>query len=304
MNDIIKANQKSFLVIDEKNQLQKNLRELTSSMNSIGLVPTMGNLHDGHLSLLRQSLIENELTVITIFVNPLQFGKNEDFGRYPRTLPDDQNKILKLYEQEFSHRTLILFAPKSIDEMYPQNFQTTISVGHSLTQILCGKVRPTHFDGVTTIVYKLFSLVKPHNAYFGQKDYQQCIIIKKMVLDLELPIHLKILPISRNEFGLALSSRNQYLTGEETILALTLHKALRKLRESLLENFFSQSFLKKTFHLREEILKDERFEYLEILDGESLEAITSHSKKVAILGVFRLNGTRLLDNEVVDIHAR
>lgn len=287
--------------------LKNKWLEKNSNNEKIGFVPTMGNLHEGHLSLLEQSLSDNDLSVLSIFVNPKQFGPNEDFSKYPRTLDDDISKITRLFF-EFSNRkngsnkSIIIFAPTSDKEIYPDGFSTTISVG-AITQILCGKYRPTHFDGVSTVVYCLFNIIGAHNAYFGQKDYQQCIVLQKMINDLSLKIKMHIFPIVRNSEGLALSSRNQYLSDVEKKSALYLHQTLRALKHQFEINDF-QTAQRLINPMLKEYLNDPRFDYLEVLDGNTLHPINEKSQKIAILGVLRLSGTRLLDNEVFEIYAR
>jgi pantoate--beta-alanine ligase len=266
-------------------------RNSISEESIIGLVPTMGNLHEGHLSLITKSCSENDLTILTIFVNPKQFGPNEDFNKYPRTLELD----IKAVESLNLNSKIVIFAPKDNSEIYPENFKTTISVG-AITQILCGKVRPTHFDGVTTVVYRLFAITMAHNAYFGQKDYQQCAIIKKMITDLEIPIYMHILPIIRNSEGLALSSRNQYLSAEEKNLALHLPKTLVEIEKIILSDKSPADFINAE-------LKNPNWDYLEVLESKTLDAITNKTKEAVIVGAYRLGATRLLDNRLVKINA-
>lgn len=259
---------------------------------TVGLVPTMGNLHEGHISLLKTALMENDVAIITIFVNPKQFGPTEDFDRYPRTLDNDLSKIENLIlKNNFDQKEVIVFAPQSNDEIYPKNFSTTISIGE-LKNKLCGKFRPIHFDGVTTVVYRLFKITRPHKAYFGQKDYQQCVIINKMIMDLELDIEMHIKPIVRNSQGLALSSRNQYLSEKEMSEALHLPNTLKNIEKLILT--------KKDFNeLRENELKNPKWDYLEILDAQTLDENINESKDLVIVGAYRINQTRLLDNIVV-----
>jgi pantoate--beta-alanine ligase len=270
-------------ILDYRNSKATNL--------TIGLVPTMGNLHAGHLSLLKNSILENDISIITIFVNPTQFGPNEDFNSYPRTLDHDLTLIEELALKMSSAKEIAVFAPTSNDEIYPENFSTSISIG-PLKNILEGKIRPTHFDGVTTVVFKLFHITKPHNAYFGQKDYQQCVIIQKMILDLELPISMHIIPISRNADGLALSSRNQYLTDTEMKMALTLPKTLNAIKDAVLNN---RDFLDAI----NEAKQDPRWDYLEVLDAHTLNDDIENKKDLVIVGAYKINQTRLLDNIVV-----
>lgn len=262
--------------------------------DSVGIIPTMGNLHEGHISLLKQSVAENAVSVITIFVNPKQFGPSEDFEKYPRTLDDDLTKISNVALHALSsdnQKEIIVYAPQSNDEIYPKDFGTTISV-KTLTGKLEGKFRPDHFDGVTTVVYRLFKIIGAKKAYFGQKDYQQCVVIKKMIDDLELDIKMSILPIVRTSEGLALSSRNQFLNAEERIEALHLPRTLKEI-ESLIKNKMDY----KTLIASE--LKNEKWDYLEVLDAANLEEITATSSNIVIIGAYRLRTTRLLDNILV-----
>ncbi|NOT78858.1 MAG: pantoate--beta-alanine ligase [Bacteriovoracaceae bacterium] len=259
----------------------------------IGLVPTMGNLHKGHLSLIEKSAQDNDITVITIFVNPTQFGPTEDFDKYPRTLDDDLARISSIAITIDSNKEIVVFAPKSIEEIYPKGFSTTISIG-AMKEKLEGAIRPTHFDGVTTVVYRLFSIAGAHNAYFGQKDFQQCLIIKKMVLDLELSVVIHIMPIIRNTEGLALSSRNQYLSDKERTLALTLPHTLNIIEKLIKTNQDYKSFI-------EELKKDERWNYICVLDAKSLEEPDTNTSELVIIGAFKLGNTRLLDNKLVTL---
>ena len=262
--------------------------------DSIGIVPTMGNLHEGHISLLKQSIEENIISVITIFVNPKQFGPNEDFDKYPRTLDDDLAKIsnIALHLNSLNEKQeIVVFAPKNNEEIYPDKFNTTISV-KGISQRLEGKIRPDHFDGVTTVVYCLFKIIGAKNAYFGQKDYQQCVVVKKMVNDLSLNIKLNILPIIRNSAGLALSSRNQFLNAEEKNEALHLPSTLKQI-EMLLKNKGDYKSL-----IASELLNN-NWDYLEVLDSENLEEPIPLATSLVLIGAYRLGSTRLLDNILV-----
>ena len=261
---------------------------------SIGLVPTMGNLHKGHISLLEKAIEENDVAIVTIYVNPKQFGPNEDFDKYPRTLDDDIAKISAVALLLDKKKEIVVYAPNSDEGIYPEGFSTNISMG-PMTQKLEGAVRPTHFDGVTTVVYRLFAITKAHQAYFGQKDVQQCLIIKKMVHDLEIPIKINIMPIIRNSEGLALSSRNQYLSESERTEALVLPHTLQKV-EKLIRT--KQDY--KTF-AQEAKANDKKWDYLEILDSQNLEAPTDKTREVVIVAAYRMNSARLLDNILVSL---
>jgi pantoate--beta-alanine ligase len=228
-------------------------------------------------------------------VNPKQFGPNEDFAKYPRTLNEDLAKIsnmaLHLHPTN-EKKDIIVFAPINNEEIYPEDFNTTISV-KQITQKLEGKIRPTHFDGVTTVVYCLFKIIGAKNAYFGQKDFQQCAVIKKMINDLSLNINFKILPIVRNSSGLALSSRNQFLSSEERTEALHLPNTLKQI-ESMIKNKSDYNSL-----IASE-LTNNKWDYLEVLDSENLEGPKQTSKQLVVIGAYRLGSTRLLDNILVN----
>jgi pantoate--beta-alanine ligase len=192
--------------------------ELANAPRPLGLVPTMGFFHDGHLSLMRAARGASETVVVSLFVNPAQFGPNEDLEAYPR----DERRDLQLAEAEGVD---VVFAP-AVEEIYPDGFATTVRVGR-LTETLDGIARPGHFDGVTTVVTKLFNIVQPDAAYFGQKDAQQALVVRKLVTDLNMPVRIEVCPIVREPDGLAMSSRNAYLSDEERIRATALSRALR-----------------------------------------------------------------------------
>lgn len=267
----------------------------TLTTQTIGLVPTMGNLHKGHVSLIEKSTEDNDVTIVTIFVNPKQFGPNEDFDKYPRTLDEDLAKISGVALLINAKKDLVVFAPRSEESIYPKGFSTTISVG-PMTQKFEGSVRPTHFDGVTTVVYQLFSITKAHTAYFGQKDVQQCLIIKKMVKDLEIPVNIHIMPIVRNSEGLALSSRNQYLSESERVEAMVLPHTLVKV-EKLIRT--KQDY--KTF-VAETLKADSKWDYLEVLDSSNLETPNDSTTELVIVAAYRAGMTRLLDNILVPMN--
>lgn len=274
-------------------QLFRNTKEFLSwrsqlpSNCSVGLVPTMGNLHAGHASLIEESVGHNDFTIVTIFVNPKQFGPNEDFDNYPRTLEADLEII-----SQISKDKVIVFAPGTPSEIYPQGFSTCITVKGPMTEVLCGAKRPGHFEGVTTVVYQLFMLTRAARAYFGLKDYQQLQIIKRMSKDLHLPVQIISMPIKRDETGLALSSRNQYLTDSERKEALSLSQALKNLRDEWQNNNGEASLA-----LRNKILNDDpTWDYLDILDGENLTPPTGESKTILFAGARFFGRARLIDN--------
>lgn len=259
--------------------------------NRVGFVPTMGNLHAGHISLLEKALLDNDVVYFSIFVNPKQFGPSEDFKSYPRTLDHDLGLIHKCVSN-FPEKKVVLFAPKDTQEVFPVNDNTQVSVSN-FNHILEGKFRPDHFDGVSTVVFRLFDLVKPSKAYFGLKDYQQFLVIRQMTKDLALPIEIIGMPIIREESGLALSSRNQYLTLEQKESSLSLSKSLKKL-EALING--KKKNLPAAKGEIKQLLLDPNWNYLEIRDAQTLSGDLTYSSKLTILGVYQLGNTRLLDN--------
>ena len=276
----------------------QNLIEIRQNEKApIAFVPTMGNLHQGHLSLLREALTKFEVVYFSIFVNPKQFGPKEDFNKYPRTLDYDL-ELIKQMDAEFGTKKIIVFAPKNPEEIYPPGFNHSISVLGEVSNILEGSIRPGHFDGVATVVHRLFELIKPQQAYFGLKDYQQFLVIKHMVKDLALPIEITGMPIIREDSGLALSSRNQYLSSEERIEALTLSKTLLRIEKIINRN---KENLSKAQEEIINILNDKKWNYLEIRDAYTLNKDLSQSKHLTLLAVYQLGSTRLLDNLQVTI---
>jgi pantoate--beta-alanine ligase len=270
--------------------------ERSIETDQIGFVPTMGNLHEGHLSLLENALRENPVVYFSIFVNPKQFGPNEDFHKYPRTLDEDIEKIRRC---NLAHPTkkVIVFAPKDPTEVFPSNHHQIISV-LNLSSILEGMIRPGHFEGVATVVYRLFEIIKPSKCYLGLKDYQQYLIIRQMVKDLMLPIDTLGLPIIRDNTGLALSSRNQFLSMEDRKSALTLTKNLTFIASLI--NGKKQNIPEAKNEIKK-ILHDHRWNYLELCDSTTLSTNLEFSNQVTLLGVFQIGSTRLLDNIQMEI---
>lgn len=265
------------------------IREITKNLNvSVGLVPTMGALHSGHASLIEKSVKDNGFTIVSVFVNPVQFGINEDFDKYPRTLENDAQLCEKLGAD-------VVFAP-SVDEMYQDTRELTlVCPPYSAINKLCGKSRPGHFDGVATVVSKLFNITKCTRAYFGQKDAQQLFIIKKMVKDLNFDIEIVPCPIIRESDGLALSSRNSYLDENARKEALKLSRALNYSKE------LWQKGIKDTEILRDsalKILEGLDVDYVEIVDPETFEDWQETGKKALMLIAAKIPpaNTRLIDN--------
>jgi pantoate--beta-alanine ligase len=257
----------------------------------VGIVPTMGFLHEGHLALVEKCRADCQTCVVTIFLNPTQFGPKEDLDRYPRDIERD---IGLLKERSVD----VLFRPQAAD-MYPDDFETYVAV-EKLSQVLCGQSRPGHFRGVTTVVLKLFNLVRPHTAYFGQKDAQQALIIKRMIADLNLGIQLQTLPTVRDKDGLALSSRNRYLSVDQRKEALYLPRALSKAR------FLINEGVLETARVRDEAVeelkkgKDVEIEYLEIVDLIDLQPReTIDPNNTLVAAAVRVGDTRLIDNFIL-----
>jgi len=260
---------------------------------TIGFVPTMGYLHEGHLSLVRAARKDCDLVVVSIFVNPLQFGPREDFATYPRDLERD----LRLAEAEGVD---YVFVP-SVEEMYPQGFSTYVEVTGELTEKMCGRSRPGHFRGVTTVVMKLFQIVQPTKAYFGQKDAQQALVIRRMVQDLNVPVEVITCPIVREEDGLAMSSRNVYLNPEERKQALALPQALNAGKE-LVEK--GERDPQKVRERILEVLQNSpgvRVDYVEVCNGENLADLEKLKGPVLLAAAVWVGKARLIDNIYLEV---
>jgi pantoate--beta-alanine ligase len=253
----------------------------------LGLVPTMGALHEGHLSLVRAARAQCDGVVVSLFVNPTQFGPNEDFSNYPRTLERD----CELLEKE---RADLLFAP-SVDEMYPPGTVTYVTV-EGLSEKLCGRSRPGHFRGVTTVVAKLFRIVEPDVAFFGQKDAAQAAIIRRMVRDLNFPVEIVICPTVREADGLAMSSRNAYLDAKQRKSALVLYRALLQVRRLFDQGERRTSELagagKGVFAQESSV----RMDYLEVVDPDTLDPVEEASRGALVAVAAFVGTTRLIDN--------
>ncbi len=259
----------------------------------VGFVPTMGALHEGHMSLVRRARQECDSVIVSIFVNPLQFGPLEDLNKYPRPLEKD----LELCRSESVD---LVFHP-SVEEMYtPGGSETTKVVPPTaLTSKLCGTFRPGHFTGVATVVLKLFNMVEPTVAYFGEKDYQQLMVIRKMVADLNIPVEIVGVPTSRDKNGLALSSRNVYLNDEQRLLAPELHSILSKVKDETLNKGVS---LKYSLARHRELIRQlpgTELQYLEACDADTLAELEEARLPMVILVAAKLGEVRLIDNLVV-----
>lgn len=275
-------------VVRSVKEMQAISRSCFRVGKEIGFVPTMGYLHEGHLSLVRRARRENDIVVVSIFVNPTQFGPNEDYEKYPRDEERDKELLMK-------EGVNYLFIP-SVFEMYPEGYSTYVEV-LGLTEGLCGARRPGHFRGVATVVTKLLNVVQPTRAYFGEKDYQQLQVIKRLVRDLNIPVEIVGCPIVREKDGLAMSSRNTYLSPEERESALSLYRGL-KLAEELFERGEKNPEIIKE-RVKEFILSHphvKRVDYVEIVDPESLKPVENVKEgDVIALAVF-VGSTRLIDN--------
>lgn len=262
---------------------------------TIGLVPTMGALHDGHLSLIRRCRGENDISAASIFVNPIQFGPAEDLDKYPRSIDEDINKLRE-------HELDILFLPDN-SLMYPEGFSTRVEL-QGLSDKMCGAFRPGHFSGAATVVAKLFNIAAPTTMYFGQKDFQQTVVIKRMARDLNFAVGIVICPTIREADGLAMSSRNRYLSIEERASATVLFRAMTLVSEGLQARRTSVSELKETLNneLREESLISS-VDYASVYDPETLEEVeeTGQLKEVLIAVAVRMGKTRLIDNLLVNM---
>lgn len=279
-------------IVHQINQVKGMIREARLKGGTIGFVPTMGYLHEGHLSLLRRAKVEQAVVVASIFVNPLQFGPNEDLAVYPRDLERDS----VLAE---SAGVDILFIP-AVEEMYPQGvkrFLTVVDVA-AITGVLCGAARPGHFRGVTTVVNKMFHIVEPDAAYFGQKDAQQVTVIKRMVEDLNMNISIVTVPTVREADGLALSSRNVFLNVAERRAALVLHQSLQAAVRLLAGGCRSVAAIRAamTALIAAEPLAS--IDYIAVVDRDSLAEIAAISGPVLIALAVRIGKTRLIDNMV------
>jgi len=267
-------------------EMQRWSMEQRVSGSTIGLVPTMGYLHNGHLSLIEEAQVDCDLIVVSIFVNPTQFGPNEDYGKYPR----DEQGDLQMCENT---GVAAVFIP-DVDSMYSHDASVSV-VERNLSQGLCGASRPGHFKGVCTVVAKLFNIVQPHVAVFGQKDYQQVAVIRRMVLDLNFPVEIRVAPIVREADGLALSSRNMYLSAEERQQALAISASLNLAHESFFSGQDSAVEIKRLIQdeLHENFLD---IDYIEIINGNNLCPVETVKMGDVVMVAAFCGKTRLIDN--------
>ena len=279
-------------VLQHPHEIQSLVKKLKSEGKQIGFVPTMGALHEGHLSLVKQACHDCNIVIVSVFVNPLQFGPNEDLDQYPRTLEADKALLEK-------DNVDYLFCPMAA-EMYPEGKTEAIELkNQAMLKVLCGAFRPGHFEGVLTVVAKLFSLVMPDKAYFGSKDYQQAILVQQMVHDLSFNVEIVMMPIIRDREGLALSSRNQYLSAGDRKRALALPETLQWVKGQIeagqvcdLKELRQQAFMRLAAAV-------DKADYLEIIDPRSLAALSQIQPEMRAAAACIVGKTRLIDNVII-----
>ncbi len=278
-------------LITSPSEIQSYCRSALAEGKAIGLVPTMGFLHEGHLSLMRPARAENDLLVVSIFVNPTQFGPNEDYEAYPRDLQRDS-------EMAAGVGVDVIFSPTAKD-MYPNEYATFVNV-ERITEKMCGSARPGHFRGVTTVVAKLFNLIQPHRAYFGQKDAQQTVVIRRMVEDLNFGIEIVVLPTVREDDCLAMSSRNKYLNQDERQAALVLIRSLRMAEKLIRSGQRNAAEINRRMRDMIEAEPLARIDYIALVNADTLADLdTVKGRTLIALAVF-IGKTRLIDNVVLD----
>jgi len=276
-----------MVVAERIGQVREHVGRARCDGRRIGLVPTMGALHAGHAGLIRRARAETGCVVVSIFVNPTQFGPGEDLARYPR--PRDAD--IEVCRREGVD---LVFAP-AVEEMYPAGFATTVRVA-GLAETMCGAFRPGHFDGVCTVVAKLLAIVQPDAAYFGEKDAQQLAIVRRMVADLNLPVEVRPCPLVREPDGLAMSSRNAHLSPEERRQALALSAALAEAREAILAGQRDAAAVADRTRRRLEAAPGVRLEYAAVVDPDTLAALGRIGPQVLVAVAARVGATRLIDN--------
>ena len=276
-------------VFKSAKSIQNHMIALKKNGVKIGFVPTMGYLHEGHLSLIRRARKDNNIVVLSIFVNPTQFGPNEDYNRYPRNFKMDLKHARK-------EGVDIVYYP-SAAEMYPEHYYTYVNV-EVLSDVLCGQVRPGHFRGVATVCTKLFNIIQPDVVYMGQKDAQQAVIIKQMVKDLNMPLKIKVLPVIREQGGLAMSSRNEYLSKDDRKKALVISQSLRA-ADALFKKGAGVNKIKK--QVKNILLKEPQIkvEYVEIVDLKLLNPVVKIKKPSLLAVAVWISGVRLIDNVIL-----
>lgn len=275
-------------IIETKEKLREIIQDARQSRQSIGFVPTMGYLHEGHLSLMHQAQKENDLVVTSIFVNPTQFGPNEDLETYPRDLQRDKDLMSKA-------KVDLAYFP-TVEQIYPEGYTTYVDVKGLLTQALCGRSRPRFFRGVATVVAKLFNLVAPDRAYFGGKDAQQSIVIQQMVKDLDFNLEVVVCPTVREADGLAMSSRNAYLSPRHRADAVVLSKSLNEARDMIAKGERQANVVSRHIKSHIEEVPDAIIDYIAVVDARNLADVEILDGETLIALAVKLGGTRLIDN--------
>jgi pantoate--beta-alanine ligase len=279
-------------IVHDPAEMQAIAKQIRETNRSIGFVPTMGYLHEGHTSLIRGARRQSDVVVLSIFVNPTQFGPDEDLDKYPRDMEADE-KIARDEGVDY------IFYPEPAT-MYPSGYETYVTV-EQLTRSHCGTSRPVHFRGVATVCTKLFNIVMPHRAYFGQKDYQQCAVMRRMVRDLNMDLQIVVLPTVREADGLAMSSRNAYLSPNERKQATCLYEALQLAKQMVHEGQRDAHILISAMRAHITSKPAARIDYVSIVDCDTLEELpTIENEAVALLAVF-FSKARLIDNEVLHV---
>lgn len=278
-------------VVDSIEVVRSKVKTARGKGKRIGFVPTMGALHAGHISLIKQATQQTDFVVVSIFVNPTQFSPGEDFKKYPRPF-DKDIEICKKLDVD------LVFAP-SPEQMYGQENLTWVTV-EKLTEPLCGRFRPGHFRGVTTVCAKLFNIVQPDVVYFGQKDAQQAVVIKRMVADLNMSLEIVVCPTVREPDGLAISSRNQYLTPKQRKDATIIYKSLQKCNQMVKEGITDVQQITAEMHKLLQQIPSIEIEYVSIIDAETLEDIEQISGKVLAAIAVKIGSARLIDNILLD----
>lgn len=282
-------------VIRSINSIQKQMTDLIKQGKQIGFVPTMGFFHEGHISLMRQARNDNDIVITSIFVNPLQFGPSEDFEQYPRNEEKDA-KIAEEIDVDY------LFMP-DVSEMYPEKMSIDISLNNRVN-VLCGRSRPGHFDGVITVLAKLFNIVRPDKVYFGMKDAQQVAVVNALITNLNFPIELIGLPTVREEDGLAKSSRNVYLNNRERSEAIWLSKALIKGQELVVNGEKNPDIIVKEIISTIKQQTNAKLDYVELLSYPQLQPVSVINEQVILAAAVHFEQARLIDNLIFDSEGR
>lgn len=284
-----------MIVVSEVNDVRREVAAARQRGDEIGLVPTMGALHAGHMSLVQTAREECDYLAVSIFVNPTQFGPSEDFDQYPRVLEADLDACRNAGVD-------LVFCPE-VSTVYPETFSTFVDV-ENLSTVFEGKFRPGHFRGVATVVLKLLNIVEPHAAYFGRKDYQQQTLIRQMCRDLEVPVAIRVCPTVREPDGLALSSRNQYLSSDERVRALSLSKCLKMAKSRLTAGETNVDGVRKSMLDLLNSTPGVTIDYVTIADPETLEEILSPQPEMIALVAAHVGSTRLIDNLPIRLPVR